>query len=176
MDSQARDDTRKLAACHIALALFAAGLAGLLSACGPDIPSGEWHLAFADLDQGRIATCRLDGSHLRYITPDSLFAQHPSADSTGRIVIFASTHPDDPNGPSALYRIRSDGDGLVDTRNESTMSLGDVVVRVPRARVKLHEANAPFDQPPRHEAVSSKDRGLGVIDPVELLGFQRFAG
>lgn len=95
-------------------ALCAVALACQLFACSSDTmpTAGEWHLAFADLDQGRIATCRLDGSHLRYITPDSLFAQHPSADSTGRIVIFAATRPDSPDGPSALYRIRSDGDRL----------------------------------------------------------------
>jgi len=49
---------------------------------------------------------------MRYITPDSLFAQHPSADSTGHVIILAATRPDTPDGPSALYTIRSDGSGL----------------------------------------------------------------
>jgi len=90
------------------------GLLASLLACSPDsAPTpGEWRLAFADLDKGRIATCRVDGSHMRYITPDSLFTQQPSADSTGHIVIFAATRSDNPQGASALYAVHSDGSEL----------------------------------------------------------------
>lgn len=95
-----------------AVSCYVIALGWLFLACSPSVTPGEWRLAFADLDRGRIGICRLDGSMFRYITPDSLFAQHPSADSTGHIVIFAATSPDNPDGPSALYSIQSDGSGL----------------------------------------------------------------
>jgi hypothetical protein len=87
---------------------------GLALACSPNAgpAPGEWYLAFADTDLGRIATCRVDGSRMRYITPDSLWATQPSADSTGHIVLFAATARANPTGVSAIYAVNSDGSGL----------------------------------------------------------------
>jgi dipeptidyl aminopeptidase/acylaminoacyl peptidase len=109
-DTSAPKVVARFSALVVSLLMFSL----MLAACGIEqAPApGEWQLAFADLDVQRIAVCRLNGSHVRYITPDSLVTLQPSADSTGHIIIFAATRRQAPQGASALYSIQSDGTGL----------------------------------------------------------------
>jgi len=94
------------------VAPYRLALAGLVIAwagCAREHTPGPWKLAFTDTATGRVAVCRLDGSHLKYLTPDSIWAEHTCADSTGTLLFFAGTRPEHRGGPGALYRVRSDG-------------------------------------------------------------------
>lgn len=87
-----------------------AALVMLLSGCTsePDTPAG-WRVAFEDLKTGRIGACYLDGSHFKYLTPDSLWASQPVADSAGQTVYFCSSRKDERDLPNALYAVETDG-------------------------------------------------------------------
>ena len=63
---------------------------------------------------------------------------------------------------------------LVDRRDQRTVRLGDVIVRIPRARVDLHEPNALFDQLAGQQAASSEVIGRLDADPVTIQRELRF--
>lgn len=84
-------------------------LLATLFGCGR---SGGWRIAFEDVEAGRIAVCDVDGGQVELLTPDSLHAMFPAADTSGYHIFFAGYPSSSTDGPNAVYRIASDGSEL----------------------------------------------------------------
>jgi len=70
---------------------------------------------------------------------------------------------------AALAQVADErGDRLIGHSNARAVRTLDVIVRVPTARVDLHEANALFHEPPGEQALSGELIHFGIADAVRV--------
>ena len=66
------------------------------------------------------------------------------------------------------------GNGAVDAADQSCVCFGDVVVAVPGTGVELDKTDALLDELASQQAAASEMIGLGISDPVQILGLPGF--
>ena len=66
------------------------------------------------------------------------------------------------------------GNGAVDATDQSCVCFGDVVVTVPGTGVELDKTDTLLDELASQQATASEMVGVGISDPVQLLGLPGF--
>src|SRR6056297_1607184 len=87
------------------------------------------------------------------------------------------SHPDDQCfvQESSLTKVGDQGgDRPIDRRDQGSMSLGDVIVRIPRARVDLHKSDSLFNQFASQQASPGEVVGRLLSDAVTIERHLRF--